>query len=388
MYTKRLSIVAIITLVFVPFIVLSFESVSTTPVDPATYGLPDKIADYEIVAIKSPADVPCMAADKLRMVLRASDSDLETFLANSRGNELVEQLAQLSGHRFEDWQIQIVGPEITTEAVLKRDTELEDIITAKGCLESTPVYNEPDGSQQIFFTSSHGYALFENMNASASGDNAQAVFLVAPSPVGNNQEFSGSRFLNNVRTQIAGNPNVLYLLQAGFELREGIGRIMWTTSTQNLRNQYFDNSIIQFHPGRHYWFTITRTPPAPQPGYWWMCARDVFAGSSSYTCAMEQNALGTELRRDINTSVWVENQNTNSLGGNWTVGFAPIWYAYGARIYFNGFAQDWTLQHRHTAHSCFSSYPASQAMAGSLLNGGQAEFIIAGVPLRCPTGVP
>ncbi|HUN08716.1 MAG TPA: hypothetical protein PLQ56_19060 [Aggregatilineales bacterium] len=327
-----------------------------------------------------------METDKLRIVLRARDNDLETFLANSRGYELSEHLAQLSSRRIEDWQIQVVGPETSTEAVLKRDTELEAIVTTKGCLESTPLYDEPDGSQRIFFTSSHGYALFENMNAAASGDNAQAVFLVAPNPVGSNQEFSGSRFLNNVRT-VTPNPNVIYLLQAGFELREGIGRVIWTTSTRSLQNQYFDNNIIQFQPGHHYWFTITRTPPAPQAGNWWMCAKDVFVGSSTYTCVMEQNALGTELRRDINTSVWVENQNTNSLGGNWTIGFAPIWYAYGAKIYFNGFGQDWTVQHRHTAHSCSSSYPSSQAMAGSLLNGGQAEFIIANVPLRCPTGI-
>ncbi|HUN10620.1 MAG TPA: hypothetical protein PLQ56_28750 [Aggregatilineales bacterium] len=46
MYAKRLSLAAIITMVFIPFVVLSSETVSTAPiepVDPAIYGLPDRM---------------------------------------------------------------------------------------------------------------------------------------------------------------------------------------------------------------------------------------------------------------------------------------------------------------------------------------------------------
>ena len=95
---------------------------------------------------------------------------------------------------------------------------------------------------------------------------------------------------------------------------------------------------------------------------------------------IESNGVGTTLKADKNTAVWIENQVTNS---SWYQGWASQIRVYNAKIYRNGVAQNWSTNHRHTIDSCSTNYPPANALSGSLVGGGNGYFTLSGVPLDC-----
>jgi hypothetical protein len=215
-----------------------------------------------------------------------------------------------------------------------------------------------------------GYALFENTDAGSYTDaNAQSVNLVAPSAFPNSSR--GTYFLNNVMTDQG------YFIQAGLEFYKGTGRVVWTDDSFGLHPQDY-SPIIPYVASHTYRFTISYWS-----GHWWMCGQDN-AVPSSYTCHPEtkMGANGTHLNAEVNTSIWVE---TNETLPNWYSGFSSPFQAWGALIYRNQVGQDWTTQHRHTMDSCpFTGWPAQNALSGSLTGGQTGLFTLSGVPLDCP----
>jgi hypothetical protein len=219
------------------------------------------------------------------------------------------------------------------------------------------------GDQISKSSPSNGYVIFEDIDAvGLSNDTAQSVILGGPTTLG-----SGAALLNNVKT------NSSYFLQNGFIFTGGTGFISWTSDSEGLIPQIYDTEVIDYDGTHEYWFTITYTA-----GTWFLCALDT--ATSDYTCQPEVNATGTTLAGVIDTSVWLENQNTAS---NWYSAFSGTWSARQAEIYPNGSFQDWSAEHLHTAHACGTSYPTNNAMSGTLVSNGTGTFTLAGVPLRC-----
>lgn len=88
---------------------------------------------------------------------------------------------------------------------------------------------------------------------------------------------------------------------------------------------------------------------------------------------------------NVNTGIFAETAYTNP---NWTTDYSLKWKAYGATIIRNGLPYAWSLSHRHTTHSCSTSYPAiyngtTGAIIGNLINDGSIKIRKNGIPLKC-----
>lgn len=318
----------------------------------------------------------CMKAGYKRLVLQATEQSVDIYLRDSRPQEIAAGLQQElsltmspinAAKEVANWHAEVVGPETTLEQVLSEHQKWNEDAQINGCDTLAPALTGTDWKEIKSTTHpSPGYAEFEDLDAGTfTNDNAQSVYIVAPSTPNNNEKF---HVLNNVRT----NGSTFYLLQNGLYLVGRSHHISWTDTTHSYVAQFYSMSYVAGHT---YWADITYTS-----GAWQMCALDT-AIPSTYTCIIESSGVGTTLRASTNTAVWIENQITNNP--TWYSGWPANIRVYGAQIYRNGVGQNWSTNHRHTIDACTKNYPASSALSGSLVNGGNGYFKLAGVPLDC-----
>jgi len=273
------------------------------------------------------------------------------------------------------WQVEVIGPGTWNfEQFVADNQKWNNQFWGSDCPKLKPAGSGTPGQEFKSPPGGNGYAAIENLDAGLyTDDNAQSVNLFSPQTVGTSQGAS-SALVNNVRT----NGSSFYILQNGLYFISGTGWVVWANSgtvPPYSINQYPINRI-PYVPAHSYWFTISFTN-----GIWWMCANDNHVpNGGSYTCEDDSNAIGTTIVADFNTSIYVENHNTNL---NWYQGFSsPLRAAY-ARIYRNGVAQWWGNQHFHTNDSCSTNWPPANAITGSLVNGGSGYFTLSGVPVKC-----
>lgn len=357
---------------FIPYKVQA----SSPQYSPSRYGLPETIAGHKTLAVFTSEDTMCMKAGFKHLVLQATEQDVDTYLLNSQPKEiraaLEQQLAITTspGQAAKDianWHVEMVGPGVTLDGVVSEHQKWNEDTRATGCQTLRPTM--PTGSDWTEIKSNQhpwpGYAEFEDTDAGTyTDDNAQSVYLPAPSIPNSNGKFS---LLNNVATD----SSTFYLLQNGFLISGGVGHVTWTDTTHSYVAQYYSMSYIS---GDTYYVTITYTS-----GVWQMCARDN-AIPSTYTCVIENNGVGTTLQAGTNTSIWFENYATSS---SWYQGWPSQLQVYNAKIYRNGVRLDWSTNHRHTIDSCSTNYPAANALSGSLVSAGNGYFILSGAPLDC-----
>lgn len=318
----------------------------------------DQVSGFEVLATHTSENTACMRPGSTRVILRATEPNVEGFLNNVRLSEIMQSLQQ-SGIS-QPIEVEFTGPNITIDQINTNRQRWNDAMRG-GCITLTGA----DGDEFTGASPSAGYVFFENIDAgSYTDDNAQAVNLIGPTTIGNSDAIA---LLNNVVT----NSSTFYFLQNGFLFLNGNSFTVWTNTTQGLVAQPYTG--LPYSGGISFWFTITYTN-----GSWWMCGYD--PSTSSYVCVSEPTGLGTTLEANINTSIFLEVQDTAS---NWYSGYSGNFQAWGAQLYRNGFGQNWSDQHRHTGHACSTSYPVSGAMTGSLVGGGTGSFIPAGAPLWC-----
>lgn len=195
--------------------------------------------------------------------------------------------------------------------------------------------------------------------------NAQSVLLEAPR-IGNSQS-NFSAFLNNGLTSAND------LLQNGLLFDLSRGSVVWTDEAHGLSPQYYN---IDYHVGDDYYFTVSYTND-----HWWLCASNQSRAPSNYQCARSSQTDGTTLWGGDNTSVWFENQNSNY---DWYQGFTDPVIAHMARNYMNGTSSYWSREIQEITF-CGTDYPDDyNAISGTLVNNGTAEFHLIRVPLLCP----
>jgi hypothetical protein len=354
-------------LLIIPFIFISFnKNYDNNTFSPSTHNLPEKLADYNVLAVLTSDNVICFQPGQKRLILQTTQN-FEEFLKNDNQAFLNNELSKLQ----EKWSISIVGPGVSQEQVWSQNEKWNDQARSENCPKLLPAETNPNGFETVYTQEAFGRAKFENIDAgNFSDDNAQSVNLIAPATVGNNQDLYMA-FLNNVRVDNA----TFFILQNGFLFEDGVGKVVWTTTALGYSAQ--DYSLLYFL-NHSYFFSLTYTN-----SHWWACVNDnYFSGGITYECGREDVIVGTSIALDPNTAVWVENGNTNS---NWYQGFSAQLEARGARIYRNGVGQYWSNQHIHTSHSCSSSWPAANVMGTSTLVGGASGyFTLSAAPLRCP----
>lgn len=340
------------------------------------YGISGTIAGYKTLTVFTSNDTLCMRPGSKRLVLQTSEDGIESYLLKSRAQEVLIALKQElsvttspaeAARDMPSWQIELVGPKTTLEEVISEHEQWNQDTALTGCQSLSPVLSGSDWTE--IKTSTHpypGYAIFEDLDAGTyTDDNAQGVYIVAPSTPNTNEKF---HVLNNVRT----NGSTFYLLQNGLYLVGSSHHVSWTDTTHGYVAQFYSMSYTS---GHNYLARITYTS-----GVWQMCAQDTSI-PSTYTCILESNAIGTTLVADLNTSVWLENQISSNP--TWYQGWPSTVQAFNAKIYRNGVAQNWSSNHRHTNDSCSQNYPATNALQYSLVSGGNGYFILSGIPLDC-----
>lgn len=370
----RLALVCVLMIsLLIPY---SVQASQVYPRGLTQFGIPPYIADYKTLTVFTSADTMCMHTGYKRLVLQATEQVVDAFLHNSRPKEIVaglEQALSLTMAPYDavkevaNWHVEVVGPETTLEEVLSEHQKWNEDAKISGCITLAPVLSGSDWTEIKSTTHpSPGYAEFEDLDAGTyTDDNAQSVYIVAPSTPNNNEKF---HVLNNART----NGSTFYLLQDGLYLVGSSHHVSWTDTTHSYVAQFYSMS---YTAGHTYWADITYTN-----GAWWMCALDT-SNQSTYTCILESSGVGTTLVSGTNTAVWIENQITNNA--TWYSGWPTSIHVYGAKLYRNGTPQNWSSNHRHTIDSCTINYPPSNALSGSLVSGGNGYFLLAGVPLDC-----
>jgi len=324
----------------------------------------ERIAGFKVLATHTSQNTACMKPGNVRVILQATEPTVEDFLKNAHPTAILQSAQQLGTKQ--QIEFEFVGPTVTVNQINTNRQSWNTSMQKTGCVSLAPLRSGADGDEITSSTSMAGYAIFENTDAgSYTDDNAQSVVLNGPTTIGNPP--LASALLNNVKTD----STTFYFLQDGFLFNGGSGSVVWTDTTQGYVAQTY--SGLTYSGGANFWFTITYTN-----GVWWMCGYSYNTGS--YVCVMEANGSGTTLGADINTNIFLENHNTTS---NWYTGFGGSFQAWGAQIYRNGIGQNWSAQHRHTAHSCSTSYPVSGAITGSLVGGGTGSYTLSGIPLSC-----
>ncbi len=337
--------------------------------EPMRQGLPPAIGGYKVFAVLTPDNTACMLTGEKRLVLQVTQPNVEEFLRTNNYASVRSDLEQKGLGEYAKWGIQFAGPGTVLEEFLTENQKWTELRRKFGCVKAKPVSAPAfDGSDwQEFKEVGPGLAIYEDTDAGRfTDDNAQSVNLLAPNAIANRPQ--AVLFLNNVKTD----SSTFYMLQNGLEFWNGIGRVVWTDTSWGYSDQPYN---IAYIPAHHYWFSITFTN-----GIWWMCAME-YQQPQTYQCRSETRGVGTTLGYDSDTSVWVENQNTDP---NWYQGFDTYLFAYYATIYRNGIGQYWATQHHHTSDHCSSNWPPANALGGSLLNGGAGFFRLSGVPVNCP----
>jgi hypothetical protein len=84
------------------------------PYAPATYGLPEIVAGYRIVAVHSSSNTPCMAVNQIRLTIQAVDPSPDNPMVDRNGGDIIFEVKKL--HPDIDWQLEYIMPQPITQA--------------------------------------------------------------------------------------------------------------------------------------------------------------------------------------------------------------------------------------------------------------------------------
>ena len=250
---------------------------------------------------------------------------------------------------------------IDDEAISKQRTEYNAYRLEHGC--GPRLADDEDGDLDV----DRGWAVFQNMDAGDTDDNAQGVFITTPSEIGTDQdEWSG--ILNNTKT------NTDFFLQSGMIFKTNWLKIVWTDDDEDLAVQPYVS--VPYYASTEYQFSNTYTSST-----WFMCAGNNDNIDEEYEC-VESDATGTHLKESRNTSVFFETENSDE---DWYDGFPDTISVSDAKTYRDGIGYDWSEEDRWTVHSCDDGdYPVADAMGTTTLkDGGTGTFTLSGIPIVC-----
>lgn len=108
--------------------------------DPATYGIPATIAGYKVLAVQTSTNTACTMPGTMRLILQATEPDLDSFLANTNPQAVMQELEKLDISKDVKWQPQYVGPSLwDREKFISQNNEWNESRKAYGCLRTGPI---------------------------------------------------------------------------------------------------------------------------------------------------------------------------------------------------------------------------------------------------------
>jgi hypothetical protein len=120
------------------------QPVSTgDPYAPSTYGLPDRVAGYEIVAVITSDTDRCLEPGRKQVVLRAHATSVEDFVETSSQTDVRAELQRQTGQDTTDWILEFAGPAITREDVISVTEKWDEAAATSGCPQMGPIPSPP-----------------------------------------------------------------------------------------------------------------------------------------------------------------------------------------------------------------------------------------------------
>lgn len=336
--------------------------------DSWTANVPQTVEGLEVGYINTPKNFACNSRPLIR--LRSTQPTLEQYLADPPDIPAIRKtLLALPGVPT-DFDLSFSPAPIDTQASAEWESNWTKDRLQSGCLEPWKDLEIGDGEVQ------RAYALFQNKDIENYTDvNAQSVDIISPATfnVDENQH-DWSAALNNVVTDKD------YFLQVGMQVdmehrkdESSIGYTSAPSGSDDLDPTPFQ--AVHYKKSTKFWFTVTYTSSS-----WQMCAARRTT-PQQYQCHVAEDAVGTKVKQDKQTSVWFEHKNTPST---WATGFPAKIKVGNAKIYRNGKGQQWQSEDHITWHRCGKGrYPAAGAFEGTLVGGNDAYWILAGVPRVC-----
>lgn len=104
------------------------------PYNPSRFDVPNYIGGYKVLPVFTPDNLACMNPGEIRLVLQAPESNLEQYLANSHPKDIQKDLEQ---HGL-DATIEIVGPGVTIEQIIRESVKWYQDIKKSGCIKLGP----------------------------------------------------------------------------------------------------------------------------------------------------------------------------------------------------------------------------------------------------------
>ena len=115
-------------------------TIPTGPFDPASYGVPDSIAGYKVLAVISANNTACVGPDDKRLVLLTDEPTVMDTVNKSQIDAVNVEAARLGLTDYTKGGIQWAGPGTTTQQVVAGLQEWNKAIAAAGsCLQTGPI---------------------------------------------------------------------------------------------------------------------------------------------------------------------------------------------------------------------------------------------------------
>jgi hypothetical protein len=103
--------------------------------DPARFGLPARIDNYNVLAVLTPDNTACMLPGTKRVVLQTVQTSIFTIPKTGQAGSIEKELEQY-GIDSEGLQVQVVGPTVSARAFLEENHRWNEKARTSGCMRT------------------------------------------------------------------------------------------------------------------------------------------------------------------------------------------------------------------------------------------------------------
>jgi len=104
----------------------------TTVFDPAQYGIPETLANYDVLAVENSENMLCWQENQIHITIRSDISAITSYISSSNSNAVRRELEAL-GIPDIVWGISVVGPGISREQVIGTKQRQNEMYQLRGC---------------------------------------------------------------------------------------------------------------------------------------------------------------------------------------------------------------------------------------------------------------
>ncbi len=115
-----------------PALASSAPAPDDEPFDPARFGLPAKIENYNVLAVLTPDNTACMLPGTKRVVLQTAQTSIFTVPKAGQPASIEKELEQY-GIGSDGLQVQVVGSTVSAQSFLEENRRWNEKARTTGC---------------------------------------------------------------------------------------------------------------------------------------------------------------------------------------------------------------------------------------------------------------